>query len=1133
MSTMSVVLSLLMMVSISIAGIPTISALKCSYFTHQETIYIDMRNLSEWDESGANIRVYTYYGDTDADWNVENNKADSDCYTNACFQHAITPSSVVNDVYSFNIQGDKVGYVKVLRLDSGMTTVWNTTGFAYNRDRGGSANCIKITGWDNSYQWTTYSSSGGTGYHEVTAVPDATSITNNSNIYTIDATFYDYYTDGEIQRGWGDINYVESHGDWEPYTTLNNKIASASSGVNFPMYFGNFYDKNDGYAGAGNSNMVNFSNWVNNSARLGGNHKSVVGLTGSTLVNGQLKYAVNGGGNSTVNVPFFDKSFLQNNGVGSVVNTKFPMRKVISNGITSYKFDSEGAGDNAWLSADRKTIYYGQGTSKGSKDALYYYSNPKENSGYGFFPFDSNRGADKEAYDFGFGMRTDIKFNLGADDSSHLGQIKGTDNNYVDQVFNFTGDDDLWVYVDGKLILDLGGDHKKAQGSINFHTKTVTVSTGSNTLNSATRNTSFTLSGDPTAEHTLTMFYVERGMVESNLSFNFNFAPVGNEFIVDKTVNTTNINAGIQSAVAAADTFTFTQPTAAGKVSSKGTIGSDGKYTLKDGGRISFKDQFTRGQEFTVTESESSPLDYTTTWSAKDLVMNESRGSGNSKEANFTYDTSNTSEFAMTRVQLSYVNTPTKGDVAVTKTVADGTGDDLTKEFDGTVTVSLDGGNTYSEYPLVYSSSDNATQNYTLSSTGALVSGAKLKHGRTLTFKDLPAGAIVKVEENFDQTTATLYSFTSATGDDVTQSGNGGYFTVSSGSTKTMTITNTPIPPESTTQTISGAKTLDDQAYTGNLFYFQLRGLKLSGDIANAKDTSSVSKTVRSTTNGSFTFGSITYSEAGVYRYYVYEDLSNLQNLDNANGTTYHEDIYQNLNVGPKYLVTITVTRNGANLVASSPVIVTTDKEISALVPADFSGTSVPLRFENKTRPCSVTIDKSNQAGEKVQDVTFALYKLSEDDAEELETYSDSDKYDYIAANGTLVAEDQTNENGVAEFENLKIYEDGYASSSAPKYQNYALIETGGNADYRINKVPQIFTFPTYDNNAQELKYDYTFSYENGMIKNPYTAGNGMMIFRTIGLILIGLALLTLAGFVIYKEKFSLSRAKNARHYKK
>lgn len=263
-------LTLVMLAAAAAVAIPVISAKVCSsYFTHQETIYIDISSVPGWSNDSAKIRVYSYYGDSNDDWNVENDKADSNCGNNACYQKAIVPTKISNTLYSFNIQGDKVGYVKVMRLDSGMTTCWNNTGYVYNDNRTGSSNCIKITGWDNSYQWTTYSPSGGTGYHEVNASPDATTITNNANIFPIDATYYDYYTDTEVSGGWGNINYVNSHGDWEPYTTLNNKIASASSGVNYPMYFGNFFDKNDGYTGAGSSNMVNFSNQVNNSARLG------------------------------------------------------------------------------------------------------------------------------------------------------------------------------------------------------------------------------------------------------------------------------------------------------------------------------------------------------------------------------------------------------------------------------------------------------------------------------------------------------------------------------------------------------------------------------------------------------------------------------------------------------------------------------------------------------------------------------------------------------------------------------------------------------------------------------------------------------------------------------------------------
>ena len=139
---LAVVMMLVMLVSVLTFVVPTISALKCSYFTHQETIYIDMTQVTGWDESGANIRVYSYYGDSDEDWNVENGKADSNCYNNDCFRKAINPTKISNDLYSFNIKGDKVGYVKVLRLDSGMNSCWNSTGFVYNKDRSGSANCI-------------------------------------------------------------------------------------------------------------------------------------------------------------------------------------------------------------------------------------------------------------------------------------------------------------------------------------------------------------------------------------------------------------------------------------------------------------------------------------------------------------------------------------------------------------------------------------------------------------------------------------------------------------------------------------------------------------------------------------------------------------------------------------------------------------------------------------------------------------------------------------------------------------------------------------------------------------------------------------------------------------------------------
>ena len=1135
-------LALLMMLSISIAGIPTISALKCSYFTHQETIYIDLTGLTGWEKDKAKIRVYTYYGDSDENWNVENNKADSECYNNECFQNAITPSSVVDHVYSFVISGDRVGYVKVMRLDSGMTEVWNSTGFMYNKDRTGSENCIKITGWDNTASWTTYSATGGTDYYEVTASPDST-ITGSSNLYTIDATFYDYYTDGETQRGWGNINYEESHGYWEPYTKLNNKIASASDGVPYPMYFGNFFDKNNGYTGEGSSNMVNFFNQVNNSARLGDTHKSVVGLTGPNLVNGELYYAADGGGNGTKKVPFFDKSFLQSNKIGSVVNTKFPMRKEVSNGITTYAFNSEGptaksAGDSVWFNTARDTISYGYGNDKGSKDALYYYSNPKAASGYGFFPFDSTRGADKEAYDFGFGMRVDVKFNLGADDSSHIGQIKGTNGSYADQKFTFTGDDDVWVYVDGKLILDLGGDHKKANGSINFHNRTVSVTTGTNTVNNATRNQSFTLDnyGDPTAEHTLTMFYVERGMVESNLSFNFNFAPVSNQLIAEKQVNTTELNDGIKNVYALknADQFNFTSNALNGKsytyahTASNGArtgVGltvNDSSFKLRDKDTATFADQLTVGTTVNVAESFPSDNVFTygkTSWVVVDtndnnsVVAQSAATATQSLNSSFVFKTNKTGTFDPTKLKLTYTNTPDKANAVIKKNVIDSNSIDVSdsKSFTATVSLSFDKGATYNTYPLKYSVAGTAAEQ--TMSNGQVT----LQEGKDITIKNLPVGTRIKVQEN----AASLDGYTDTTGEvvmEVTASG------------VTQTITNKQPAPDAVSKTITAKKTFDGQNYSGTLFKFGIKGLKIPNDTAaNAKDTTAVSQEVVSVSNGTITFDQLTFTEAGVYRYFVYEDTGYLVNQ----GSTYAQDITK---TSSNFIATITVTKSGTTLTASNPVFTRTNKTSAADITAsDLSVESLTTAtFTNVAQKGSLTINKTNQSGEKVGSVQFALYKLTEQQANSIKSMSsDADKYDAIIAldDSAKVSEQTTNTNGVADFKNLNIYEEDYTSAGKPKYQNYALIEIGGNADYHINKTPQMFTFPTYDTTEHTYKYHYEFDYVNGMIRNPYTAGNGMNALKFAGMFIVGMSLLALAGFVLYKKRNNKSFSK-AKHYK-
>lgn len=720
-------------------------------------------------------------------------------------------------------------------------------------------------------------------------------------------------------------------------------------------------------------------------------------------------------------------------------------------------------------------------------------------------PADAGAGV-SENLDYGFGIKTEMNFRV---------PQGGIDSAGNDIKFSYSGDDDLWVYItdtttnQSQLVLDLGGNHKQATGEINFKTK---KSTANDVYGRGSVTTSFNY--DYSKTYKMSIFYMERGMLESNCKMAFTMVPLGNNVIVTEKINTTNVNAGIKDAVTAASTFGF-------DVYDGSTI--KGSYNLGDGG-IATETKCATGDYVHVVQTHpQTVLTYTTNYdiynTANKTGTKQSGTTTTSANIRLLNPSGDTYDFA--EVEADYVNTPAVAPVTITKTVTGlNTGETDNTDFDGKVEVSLDNGSTWAAYPLTYTFNGGT---YTLTSAGKLATNAKLRNGRTLTFAELPQGAKVRFTEDATDVEHRFVSVKSGNTDistsgmDVGESGNA------------ITVTNQKLRPGEITKAISVKKTLDGQNYNGTLFKFRLEGLNIANDpAANAKDTTGVTPQEKvSASNGTVNFDALTFGSEGVYRYFVYEDPNYLAQKDALQNTTYAQDILQ---TSSNYVATITVTRSGITLTASNPVFTRTNKtSASDITAADLGGASLnTATFTNVVQSGSVQIEKNNQAGEKVQDVTFALYKLDEIEVEDLETSSDVEKYDYIVANATKVSEALTDTNGVARFNDLKIYENGYINSSAPVYQNYALVEIGGNDDYRINKTPQIFKFPT------QGQYNYTFSYENGMIKNPYTAGNGMMIFRTIGLSIIGLALLTLAGFVLYrKRKFSLSRAKNARHYKK
>lgn len=491
---------------------------------------------------------------------------------------------------------------------------------------------------------------GGTG-HSYKAQSGVINHSSDTELLNVKSTFFDYYNDEEVDGSWrtslsGFYRTVKSGNtshNREPYEKFNRAIAQYANGVNnsswtTPLYFGDFntdkdgYQK-DGYAGYGVSNLKKFLSVPNNSnATSSGTSGSVAGLADVTLADNK-KLSKNG-----VTMPYFDEDWLVNNGYGTVVHSDFPMRKTTDkHGQDYYEYDSLNGKDNCYFdgyenlaSGGNLTMNYAGGKSNSVYDALSGFSKSTINNP-GFFPFDRQKDHSNNGYDFGFGMRLDLDFTLGAN-----GKTNGEDT-----VFNFSGDDDLWVYLDGVLVLDMGGDHKMSQGCIDFTTLKSYVNNIDTTFQGSdlvyknssdksgysysaefpalfsddteTRGSSKFNNNNVNAHHTLTVFYMERGMIESNLKVGFNFEPITDSLDVTKTVDTSNVNPKLQTAVKNADDFGFAIQENGADVSNKkykysdnGTINNaktnGNTATLSDGDSASFNSQFTIDNNLTVTE---------------------------------------------------------------------------------------------------------------------------------------------------------------------------------------------------------------------------------------------------------------------------------------------------------------------------------------------------------------------------------------------------------------------------------------------------------------------------------------------------------------------------------------------------
>lgn len=462
---------------------------------------------------------------------------------------------------------------------------------------------------------------------------------DNSGIFTqqkdtkyITSTLYDYYTDYEL-NGLNRDTYPDSttssqrgYVTFEQFNRALSSAYTANDNVKYPLYTGHFQPSINNWgnpfatvaAGMGlygwsndtNSPAYNTFMAVNNSALDDSgkgsddyNH-TFQGLVESTTSDGTadglpLLRTKNSNTNASVD-PHFDKDFLQgkntfNTVLGKVYeDVSFPLKqKAVFAQDPNNKSanDPESKAEYWYYDSNETSLYLKQDIARqsyylagnGTKDDASLNrgaDNSTNGKGYGFFPFNETVTGSAPQYNYGFGAKLQFDFTLTEDGNVVVGKDTSGRNIEVPIKFFFSGDDDVWVYIDGKLMLDVGGAHGKASGLLEFgpnNTVTPYVSSNKNTDQNDTmvygsgettktvkyngqsitfnkKGTTKTLENQST--HTLTMFYMERGMWESNMALAFNF-PDHNELQVEKQVDVSDVNPLFKESFKNQKIFTF------------------------------------------------------------------------------------------------------------------------------------------------------------------------------------------------------------------------------------------------------------------------------------------------------------------------------------------------------------------------------------------------------------------------------------------------------------------------------------------------------------------------------------------------------------------------------------------------
>ena len=893
--------------------------------------------------------------------------------------------------------------IDFLRLNPNDKQVWNEAGTWPGLESGKNLYTFALhTGVTPTGMWTTYSNTGS----------------ETTSYFNVNATLVDYFNNGRVEQPKNTL-YNEGNMTGEknaPYAKLNQWLSNlpgyALNGVDstdnvnapVPLYFGDLLHTSQA---GGNGNLSWY--WKGANVAFGPNKETASkdvaqGIVGKNLDDGNLITSYTNENGDPVKVPFFNEDAYPNQSkyMRFYNNLQFPFTKTTNDkGVSTYSFDSA-----------KNTVYYDYDNKKiVRKDDLKIHDASKDNS-IGYFPFNSTD-PDQSAKDnlnYGFGTQFTIPFTV-----TETG--KNVDGSEME--FNFTGDDDVWVYIDGALVLDMGGAHNKAEGKINFAKQEATIRTGTS---NAKLGNSLTVGGRTPAEpngnttvkfenimvkksgsepvtldkymkksgtvHELKMYYMERGMWNSNMSISYSFVPLPSGLTLSKTLDTTDVNAGLKNAVQGLDNFDFKiqkknlktdeanysdvenlgytlydydDRTFPGQEAKDSTATFSSSYFASD--FINTKDKnnssaFYAGTGFQITESipQGTKLQYDTSktrWGVYDSITSRAAiEGGKGAVATFNMGDDTSSEMDVVNRYVNFVNTPKVGSLSVAKKYEGYAPENETFGF--TVLVDLTGHDYYDSYKLEYT----GTQNGTTDENGHFT----LKVGDTVTFAGIPAGATYKVVEDSPQAGDTWVQETTS---DVTGKIEANVTSAAVVTNKTKTTVKDYViyaeagktvtyAPDGVTITELTAQTTGDTVINTNV-----KGGKGEFTPESPNEKYVVNYTGTTTNNGNFT-GTITvYTYKATDKVYVFDyGLESNIAEKNANGdglfqggTFYNKEATGDMATTAKLGKITAAEGNTQTTISGSDIVINKDESAKSAV------TFKPIAFMDKVENYTYTAD--------------------------------------------------------------------------------------------------------------------------------------------------------------------------------